>query len=341
MSSLRHVISSFICLNLLCASAIVAQDGGVIRGIVIDEHREPIGEALVHAEPIDGKIRASFVRWVETDGAGNFVIDGLSPGRYGVFAKKVDAGYPDPRLALYSDEDFLMVTITPSDSTAYVSVKLRPKAAFLMGTVNNSENGGPVSSSFRLVRSSSTEKWIITSVSSNYQILIPPSADVLMQVTAPGFKTWSPPAPLNLKSGSRLVLNISLEPLHDPRLQPSRFLVPEGFAGWVLIDCNIASAPIATSDGGFKIFKISSEGVLSTSSLGPEPGADDEYYFYSPGGTLRQIPTDYRNGNGMVWGQHQGTTNGELNQFGFFIGTEEQYKKYQVRMTHPGQINSP
>jgi hypothetical protein len=41
----------------------------------------------------------------------------------------------------------------------------------------------------------------------------------------------------------------------------------------------------------------------------------------------------------MIWGEHGGTRNGVMAQFGFFVGTEEQYKKYQTRMTRPGPIS--
>ena len=40
----------------------------------------------------------------------------------------------------------------------------------------------------------------------------------------------------------------------------------------------------------------------------------------------------------MIWGQYEGTRDGVLAQFGFFVGSEEQYKKFQARKTHPGPV---
>lgn len=207
--------------------------------------------------------------------------------------------------------------------------------------MTNAANGAPLNVGLKLTRAASPDKWLSTSAPPDYRILLPSSTDVLLKVSAPGFKTWSPGHPLRLEPGAEMHLDISLEPAHDPDLHVSKFLVPDGYVGWLLLEYNVKDTEPVPIEAGVKVFKFPSNGALNTSAPGPETGADDEYFYYSTDGSLREIPTDYRNGKGMIWGQHEGTRNGALSQFGFFVGSEEQYKKYQSRATHPGRISAP
>ncbi len=174
-----------------------------------------------------------------------------------------------------------------------------------------------------------------------YRVLLPPATDVLLEVSAPGFKTWSPGHPLRLGSGAELRLDIALQPAHDPSLHPSRFLVPEGYVGWLLLEYNIKDAEPAPTVGDTKTFQFPRTGMLNTSSPGPERGAEDQYFYYFPDGSLREISQNYAAGKGMIWGQHEGSRNGVMSHFGFFAGTEEQYKRFQSQATHPGPLATP
>src|SRR5690242_19934607 len=72
-----------------------AQDRCAISGTVVDENGVPLVLAKVNASPIDGRPTGSLVRYVETDSSGHFLIDRLHLGKYRVFAKKEEEGYPD------------------------------------------------------------------------------------------------------------------------------------------------------------------------------------------------------------------------------------------------------
>src|SRR5262249_32960704 len=124
-------------------------------------------------------------------------------------------------------------------------------------------------------------------------------------------------------------------------LQSSRFLIPDGYVGWVQLEHNVKDAAPVQIDNGIKVFKFSVSGVLSTSSDGPDRGADDEYFYYREAGAIRDIPTNYKAGQGMIWGAYEGSKAGQMTLLGFFIGTEEQYKKYRARQTRPGPIPNP
>jgi hypothetical protein len=314
------------------------QQKGTIRGVVVDEANTPVSDAMVNASPLGGWRLVRAVRYVTTDSQGQFLIDGLEFGRYGVFAKKEEAFYPNMSSSFYSDNVFPSATITTTAPVAEVHIRLGPKAALLAGSILNASNGGPVNAALKLTRAATPNQWLSTSVPPNYKVLVPSSTDVLVEVSATGFRTWHPPGPLHLQPGAEQRLDISLEPSGDPGLHPSRFLVPSGFVGWVLLDYQVKDAAPAPTEGDVKLFKFSPNGRLATSSPGPDRGAADQFFYYSPDGSLAEIPTDYRNGNGLIWGEHQGTRDGLLAQLGFFVGTEQQFKKYQMLETHPGPI---
>jgi hypothetical protein len=295
----------------------------------------------VGAYPIDGPAQHSLVREAETDGAGHFSFDRLDWGKYNVCARKEELGYPNTFFTFYGKRIQNEATLTPASPSAELKIRLGPKSAILIGTVTNSENGAPVNATFKLVRAASPDDWFSTSALSNYKLLLPASTDVLIEVSAPGYKTWRTLSALRLTTDSQSRRDIALIPGHDPTLHPSTFLVPMGYVGWLLLEYNVNDAAPLPKEGDAKAFKFPESGKLNTSSSGPERGADDEYFFYFPDGSVSKIPQDYRNGTGMIWGQHEGSKKGVVCQFGFFVGTEEQYKKFQSQATHPGPVATP
>lgn len=323
---------------LLSQVADVAKDKGTIQGRVLDEKGLPLKGAKVHAEPMNGAAREGFVRYVETNEHGEYVIDRLAWGQYKVFALKEDSDYPNPYWSFYAQGLLLTTTITRTVPVADVEVRLGPRAGILTGSIKNAITGAPVNSSIKLLRVASPEKWISTSVAPDYRVLLPAGTEVLLEVSAPGFKPWNPGHPLLLHSGVELRLNVGLQPSYDPNLQPSRFLVPSGYEGWLLLEYGVKDAEPALPTDKFKTFRFPGTGELRTSSAGPEIGADNEYFYYSPDGTLREISGDYASGKGMIWGQYEGSRNGIMSQFGFFIGSEALYKKYKSQATHPGPV---
>jgi hypothetical protein len=337
--------SASVLVLLFLAATIGAQDtgNGSIRGTVVDEKGAPVPGVKVNADTMDGRMRGTLVRYVDTDSSGHFLVDRLAWGKYRLFTIKKDAGYPNTAFSFYAGHvsPATTVTLTPTTPTAEVRIQLGPRAGVVIGSVVSAQDGAPVNASFKLTRIASPNEWFSTSVAPIYRVLLPASTDVLLEVSAPGFKTWTPGHPLRLEAGAEMHLDIQLEPSHDPNLHPSKFLVPEGFAGWLLLEYNVKDVEPVPAEDGVQIFKFPASGALSTSSVGPQEGAEDKYYYYSADGSLHPIPTDYRNGKGMIWGQHEGTRSGVLSQFGFFIGTEEQYKKFQNQFTRPGPIPTP
>ena len=82
-----------------------------------------------------------------------------------------------------------------------------------------------------------------------------------------------------------------------------RFLIPEGYSGWVRVEFEAAGAPPLPSEGGQTVLKIPATGVLRTSSPERYGWARDSYYFYSDGGS-RPLPDS---GPGrLIWSKING-----------------------------------
>jgi uncharacterized protein DUF6843 len=332
------------CISLLFALGVGAQDQGtgLIRGTAVDENGSAMQGAMVNVRSAAaGLIQHTLIRYVTTDAAGHFSIDRLDWGKYEVFAKKEDSAYPNTYFSFYDSGGIPEATITPTSPTADVHIRLGPKAGVLTGSVTNAETGAPVNAGFKLIRAASPDNWFSTSQAPNYRVLLPSSTDVFLEVSAPGFKTWTLSHPLRLEPAAEMRLDIQLELSHDPSLHPSRFLVPDGYVGWLLLEYGAKDTEPVPVQDDVKLFRFPLNGALSTSSAGPERGAEDEYFYYSANGSLRAIPSEYRSGGGMIWGQYEGDRDGRPSQFGFFVGTEEQYEKFKIRKTHPGPIPPP
>lgn len=106
----------------------------------------------------------------------------------------------------------------------------------------------------------------------------------------------------------------------------SRFLIPEGYTGWVRIEFEVQGAPPLPVDAGQYVLTIGPDGSLKTSSLEQYGWANDSYYFYSSAGT-RSIPAT--GPNCLIWGKINGEAAGSFGKRkyeGFFVGTQQQFK---------------
>ncbi len=120
-----------------------------------------------------------------------------------------------------------------------------------------------------------------------------------------------------LAAGARLV---APQPDHER----ARYLIPQGYVGWIRMDYGVESAqPLPRDEDGGTVLKIPREGWLKSSSadyssVNFNPSADAEF-FYVLGKKRQQL------GKEMVHWDSQHTI-GEANRL-WFIGTQEQYKE--------------
>jgi hypothetical protein len=207
-------------LSTLCLLAHgFAQQPGTIAGTVMDEVGKPLTGAHVIVDPADGRPRSSGLLIVETDKSGHFSIDSLALGTYKVFAKKDSAGYPDTSFAFYSNQVFATATLTRDAPIVNLMLKVGPVAGTMTGVVTGVRKD-PISATFMLRRAADPNNWISMSQRPEYRILLPPGTDILLEVSAPGYKTWywGGPSdslgrpPIRLESRTEMKLDIQLQP---------------------------------------------------------------------------------------------------------------------------------
>ena len=109
----------------------------------------------------------------------------------------------------------------------------------------------------------------------------------------------------------------------------SRFLIPEGYVGWVRVEFQVNGAPPLPVEGGEYLFKFPPSGLLRTSSLEEYGWAKDHYFYYSEKGA-RILPNTPLGGGGLIWGKINGEESGSQGKRKyeeFFVGTEQQFKE--------------
>jgi hypothetical protein len=142
---------------------------------------------------------------------------------------------------------------------------------------------------------------------------------------------------------------IGLAACRDKQRRPDRYLIPNGYVGWVRINYKIKDARTIPVEDGYNLLEFSQNGIINTSSNGETGFAQDEYYYYSDSERRRISDTGENNkiwgrigyGSRMVPGQ-VATKYGE-----FFVGTQEEYEKYGIGNVDPdrnpiiGPIDKP
>jgi hypothetical protein len=304
----------------------------IIQGVVLDDFGNPLSGAKVHAELKGGPMRKA-IRFVASDQNGFFVIDRLEFGTYYVEAMKEEDGYGGFPWSFFNDRPLPIVQISAQNRIANVVVRLGPKAGILTGTIRDALTGKPIGSAgFDLVQVKNRSKWMGTGAASQFRVLIPSSKEIELKVSAPGYDPWFypgsdfPPQSLQAEPGSQIHLDILLKPTHNSSLPISKFLIPEGYVGWLRVEHDVECAPPVPVENGVRIFRFTGANVLETSSPMPEAAAERQYFYYAADGSERDLAADYHNGNGMIWRETPGSRGGKTRMFVFFVGTQEQSK---------------
>ena len=112
---------------------------------------------------------------------------------------------------------------------------------------------------------------------------------------------------------------------------PVKYLIPDGYVGWVKIKRGENAAPLPLVDGKY-ICRIPPDGTLATSTVTEDGWATDEYFYDSGDNNFTPLRETSWGDGGMIWG---GTTEFGATAPGsrptrmtenIFIGTEAQYR---------------
>jgi len=127
---------------------------------------------------------------------------------------------------------------------------------------------------------------------------------------------------------------ISISIHAQTRALPYRFLIPEGYVGWIRVDFDVPGAPPLPIEDGFYIFKFPESGRLQTSSGDVVVSRRNEFRYYSTEGNyLLKVggPSEKR----MVHGEFSGPGQGHIapvpNHYRYiFIGPTAVFDRYQA-----------
>lgn len=141
-----------------------------------------------------------------------------------------------------------------------------------------------------------------------------------------------------------LAMNSCLQ--NEPRRQPVKYLVPQGYVGWVKIDFGSQNEAALPIEKDYHLARIPQKGHLKTSSDIEYGWAKDEYYYYS-NDTRHPLRVTGWGGGGMIWGGFNGKQVDGNNKvvetyLQFFVGTEDEYKKHvgPAGVKKPGPIDA-
>lgn len=81
-----------------------------------------------------------------------------------------------------------------------------------------------------------------------------------------------------------------------------RYLIPEGYAGWLCVTYSVTGAPPLEMEDGFNLVKFSTSGIVETSTTGKPGKYKDEYWFYT-GNTRRALNAEKELGGGYTVAQ--------------------------------------
>jgi hypothetical protein len=121
-------------------------------------------------------------------------------------------------------------------------------------------------------------------------------------------------------------IGVALCRCEGPKRTPTRYLIPNGYVGWVQIDYEVDRGLAPEREGKYLVLRVPANGHLITSAHYEEGWASDDYFYYDSKGVRTRLPWTIPGRGGMVWGQYSGRSNGDPQYGRMFIGTEEQYR---------------
>lgn len=185
--------------NSFAQSAIQSPScSGVIHGIVSDRTGQPVGGITVVAWPLGVDLGAMLPR-LKTNQGGEYSFEHVCPGRYAVLAEDAEAGYPDSSPYLF---EFLygrrtaQVKLTAKHSLAELPVQLPPQPGRIKVFVTDRVTGVEITKfTIEMIvpgqHHSPEIKYEFSPEIHDREIEVPPDKDVIMHVTADGFREWS------------------------------------------------------------------------------------------------------------------------------------------------------
>jgi hypothetical protein len=150
-----------------------------------------------------------------TDQGGAFEIQHLPIGTFSVFATKEEDGYSDQGPGQ-------QVVLTTQDPSANITIKLKPKAGTLIGTVKDSLTGKPVDKILVIFAATdgTSSGNMGMYMGGEFRFNLPTTSDFVIFVAAPSYKPWvynDPVEGLSLRLASGEQKSVEIELVPDPK----------------------------------------------------------------------------------------------------------------------------
>ena len=201
-----------------CVRQFSHQPSGSVNGRVVTIEGEPVSHAKVYARKI-GEGSQGLVPLTDADQLGRFTLSGLSSGEYVIVAFQEAEGYPDLTFSFYSRAytavPRTLVRVVANQVTQGAMVRVGPKAARLLIAVLDADTMKAVRDAQVTLSYKSNPKIYLKfgaiDLDGNFNLLVPPSIAINMEVFAPGYNSWR-------YSGSGAARVIQLEPASEKRI---------------------------------------------------------------------------------------------------------------------------
>jgi hypothetical protein len=209
---------------LLVLSPAMAQQqervvNGVIHGVVTTSTGEPAKDVRLRATPL-GTGGSGGVLETKTNSEGKYRFHNPpSWGTYRIYADDEAAGYSRVSTGPSPGNSISEVEITREHPDAECNFSLPPKAGLIQIHLTNRRTGIAISEMTLWVAPSETPELGLFGMSgrSDSLILVPPDRNLLLHVTARGFREWDDSIgrgrPVYVPSENRLTLDVQLDPV--------------------------------------------------------------------------------------------------------------------------------
>jgi hypothetical protein len=211
----------YLAFGLAISSAAQTAGSGSICGTVFDENGQPakhILMAAVYLGPHSGLYPAS-----RSDESGHYCLVNVPYGDNALAADDPAHGYANSQASLYAPTTDNKVPVNVAHLSAEhpqatIDFRLPYQAAILMIHLTDATTGRPQLALFYepSARADPQGRYIKGSQSAKKQLLVPPNENVLLKVSAPGYREWpydnSLGYVLNLLPGEHKTIDVALQP---------------------------------------------------------------------------------------------------------------------------------
>jgi hypothetical protein len=218
---MRSSSLAFGLLLLFVTPALYSQKNGLtnngrIMGTVINSDGEPISHASICTSIHSRSSSSTSCGSAQTDEIGRFELEHLPIGEIGIFAEKPEVGY---WIEDWTEDRKLIQTVSlnSQEPLAHVVLKVGPRPGELTIVVRDRVTGKPVESN--QIRTTQGSHTFINENSSTTTVRVRPDSEVMVQISAPGYKTWyyidpdDPSQPvLRLRPGENKTVDAYLDP---------------------------------------------------------------------------------------------------------------------------------